>query len=107
MTRDEVLKRLTRWAEVVNECEAVHAELAALTMCAPEGRLQTAMWAAVGAYGEALETVLIGSAASNWLEWDWLENGMGERAMKVVTDSGEREIDSIERLADLLMECRP
>ena len=107
MTRDEMLTHLKRWADVIAEIEAVHDALEQLTMCAPEGRMPTAMWAAVGAYGETLETLLIGSAAPNWLEWYWIENDMGKKGMQVVTETGERPIVGLETLADLLMECRP
>ena len=107
MTRDEMIQRLHRWAEVVGEIEAVDEELERLTGRAPEGRLTTAMWSAAGAYGETLEALLIGSSATQWLEWYWLENAMGAKGMTVVTDAGERPIDSIDALADLLMECRP
>ena len=58
-------------------------------------------------YGETLETLLIGSAAPNWLEWYWIENDMGKKGMQVVTETGERPIVGLETLADLLMECRP
>lgn len=106
MTRDEILQHLTRWAEVIAEIEAVDDALEQLTMRAPEGRLTTAMWSAVGAYGETLEALLIGSSASNWLEWYWIENDMGKKGMNVVMDTGERPIVGLETLADLLMECR-
>lgn len=106
MTRDEMLQHLRRWARIVAEIEAVDEALEQLTMRSPEGRLTTAMWSAVGAYGETLEALLIGSSASNWLEWYWIENDMGKKGMTVVTNTGERPIGGLEAFADLLMECR-
>lgn len=106
MTRDEMIQRLQRWAEVIAEIEAVDDALEQLTMCAPEGRLTTAMWSAVGAYGETLEALLIGSSASNWLEWYWIENDMGKKGMKVLDGEDEWRIDGLEAFADFLMGCR-
>jgi hypothetical protein len=105
MKREEMLQHLKRWESVVREIEAVDDALEELTGREPEGRLTTAMWAAVGAYAETLETLLIGSSANTWLEWYWVENRMGERGLTVATDAGERAITSIEALADFLMEC--
>jgi hypothetical protein len=103
---EQMLLHLKRWEAAVREVEAVDDALEELTGRAPEGRLTQAMWAALGAYGETLETLLIGSSANAWLEWYWIENRMGERGYTVVTESGERTIDSVEALADFLMECR-
>jgi hypothetical protein len=106
MKRELMLQHLQRWERVVLEVQEVDEALEALTGREPEGRLTTAMWATVGAYSEILETLLIGSAVNNWLEWYWIENQMGERAFSVVLAGGERPIDCIEALTDMLMECR-
>ncbi len=106
MTRDEMLAQLTRWAERVAEVQAADRLLQELTGRSPEGRLTSVMWATVAAYGDTLEQLLIGNAESKWLEWHLWENEMGQRGHTVETDTGERPIDSLEALADLLMECR-
>lgn len=106
MKREEMLQHLQRWERVVLEVQAVDEELESLTGRSPEGRMTKIMWAAIGAYSETLETLLIGSAVNNWLEWYWIENQMGARAFSVVLGSENRAIDGIEALADMLMECR-
>lgn len=109
MTREEMLQHLQRWERVVLEVQAVDDELESLAGRSPEGRLTTAMWAAIGAYSETLETLLIGSAASAWLEWYWIENDMGAKGYiaAIGPKAEERAIDSLEAFADLLMDCRP
>lgn len=109
MTRDEILTHLLRWSEIVAEVSAVDDALEELTGRAPEGRLTTAMWSVIGAYGQTLETLLIGNAESGWLEWFLWENDMGNRGhvASVGPKSEDRPIDSLEAFADLLMDCRP
>lgn len=67
----------------------------------PDAPLPTAVWAVAGAYREAIDAA---HSIGGWLEWWWLECGLGERPKKanLGDGQGERLIATIDDLVALL-----
>jgi len=91
---------LREWHESMVEFEEQMDALNALTGCTPESPLSSA------AYRMAAQSIRALDAAYNiggWLDWWWLECGLGANPMKAkLPNEDERLISSIEDLIQLL-----
>lgn len=100
MTADQIAHHVRAFHERVSEAEAVIGDLAEILKMAPESRLSNAVWALVGGYKDVLDSAChIGI----WLEWWWLECGLGSTPLKASPSGGEMQtIATIDDLVQLI-----
>lgn len=102
MKPDQIAQHVRAFHDRVSEAEAVLADLADILMMPPETRLSSAVWELVGGYKDVLDSAChIGI----WLEWWWLECGLGATPLKAGPAGGElRTIATIDDLVQLVLE---
>lgn len=100
--RAAVEKAVREFHERVTEVERVIDALNQSLMMQPESELCSSVWALVGGYKDAL-----GAAYSidPWLEWWWLECGLGTKPMQAGLAGEElRTIATVDDLVQLILD---
>lgn len=95
-----VEKAVREFHERVSEIERVTDVLNSVLSMVPESDLNSAIWALIGGYKDAL-----GEAYSidSWLEWWWLECGLGRNPMQArLKDEDFRTIATVDDLVLLV-----
>lgn len=98
----KIEKAIRDFHDRVSDIERVTDAMNAILMTSPESDFNSALRAVVGAYKEALdEAYNIGS----WLEWWWLECGLGNKPMQASLAGEElRTIATIDDLVALILD---
>lgn len=97
-----VEKAVREFHERVSEIERVTDVLNSVLSMVPESDLNQAIWALIGGYKDAL-----GEAYSidSWLEWWWLECGLGRNPMQAGLAGEEfRDILTLDDLVQLILD---
>jgi hypothetical protein len=105
----EVLLLLKKWADC-------HAKINRLSDCVksvfgsqPESLFSDGVWCIFEQYTEAL-SLLIGDAGAprneSWLQWYWLENGMGDKGLQAGYNGQLHDIDTLDQLWVLIKQGR-
>ena len=101
-TRAAALYTLGQWQQAIQHANELMAPAVNAMLLPPE----SPPWVAVQQLQQSLTTVcaaLVCDDTHNWLEWYWLENAMGAKAMPAASNGNEpRPIQSLEDLAWLL-----
>lgn len=107
MTRDEMLIHLERWMVAHDRLESKWDDLArALGMPMVESSLWDASWAMFEAYTATLGDLIGDPGPNRWLEWHCTQNDMGIKGLEAGYDDNLRPIETLEDLADLIIEGR-
>ena len=87
------------WHQVVSTLEAEIEALDRVVGCSPESPLPVAIYAALGAYTNAVQDA---HGLDAWLKWYWLECDMGKTPLSAsIGDEPLREIATAEDLIAL------
>ena len=96
MTNKQKRKRITHWHSDMTQMQEVLDKCDKVIGLAPQGDL----WHACSCMMSALTLTtaeLVGDEAE-WLEWYWLENGMGSKDLSAGYDGQEKHIRSLDDL---------
>lgn len=97
---EKVEKAIREFHERVTEVERVIDALNTVLSMPPECDLYSTIWALIGGYKDALGDAY---CIDVWLEWWWLECGLGGKPMQAAPAGGElRTIATIDDLVRLI-----
>lgn len=97
---EKIEKAIRAFHDRVVEIERVTDALNSVLSMDPESDLHSAIWALVGGYKDALGDAY---AIDSWLEWWWIECGLGSKPMQAALAGGElRTIATIDDLIRII-----
>lgn len=101
---DEMARAIRNFCERVAEIERVVGVLDEVFGMQPECALHSAVYALAGGYQATLDSTY---GLAGWLEWWWLECGLGSRPLQASPAGGKlRLITTVDDLVQLILEHR-
>ena len=96
MNTKQKRKRITHWHFDITQMQEVLDKCDKVIGLAPQGDLYHACSCIMSAL--TLTTAELVNDEAEWLEWHWLENGMGSKGLSAGYDGQEKHIRSLDDL---------
>ena len=100
MTNEQKRKRITHWHSDMIQMDKTLEKVNSAIGLVPEGDLYHACSCMMSAL--TLTTAELVNDEAEWLEWHWLENGMGSKGLSAGYDGKERPIKGLDDLLWLM-----